>query len=82
MTDLRDQLPIPTPESAAHALRAAREHRHLSQQQLADLIGRSQATVWRHEGGHHIPKLASLIRHAHALGYRLALIPCDDEDQP
>ena len=57
-------------------LRAERERRGLTQQQLGERLGRkTYQSVWQWENGVTSPGLANLREWARALGYDLVLIP-------
>ncbi|WP_370327227.1 helix-turn-helix domain-containing protein [Euzebya sp.] len=57
----------------AGEIRALREARGLSQQQLAEMVGTTQSAIARLEGGHVSPNLKTLDRIADALGVELSL---------
>src|SRR5699024_9373755 len=57
-----------TAEWVAHRIRELRQERGLSQAQLADVLGRTQATVSNWEAGRRIPGLDDLIDIAAAFG--------------
>jgi transcriptional regulator with XRE-family HTH domain len=48
-------------------LRAAREHKFLTQQQLADLAGTSKANISRLESGDQKARMSTIVRLAQAL---------------
>lgn len=54
-------------EKLASNARAARERAGLSQSELADRAGVTQATVSGIETGRHLPRLSSVLKLAHAL---------------
>lgn len=59
--------------SVAELLRAVREHRLLTQQELADLVGVRRAQLGRYEQGKQEPSLVVLRRLLEALGWTLLL---------
>lgn len=65
--------------TVAADLRAARRRAGLTQRQLAERAGTSQAAVARYEGGRTVPDLATLARLLHACGYRLRAEPAPPE---
>lgn len=52
----------------ATALIDARMKAHLTQKELADMMGTTQSVIARLEGGSQLPSMKSLFRYAHALG--------------
>ena len=64
-----------------HTLRCVREEQGLSQRQLGDRMGVSQATVSDFESGESEPKLSTVRRYAHALDVLVThtVRPCSGE---
>jgi transcriptional regulator with XRE-family HTH domain len=60
-------------------LRLRRRELKLSQQAVADLIGTAQSAISELEVGAR-PRLGTLIRWAHALGYDVVLVPREVPD--
>jgi UDP-N-acetylglucosamine 1-carboxyvinyltransferase len=54
-----------------------RQHRGLTQAQVADTLGVSQMAVSRWEHGHRRPTFHDVARWANALGYEVALLRRD-----
>ncbi|MFE3169345.1 helix-turn-helix transcriptional regulator [Streptomyces sp. NPDC059224] len=59
---------LPRRREIGNRIRAAREERGLSQNQLADLIGREYRTILRWEYAQRIPNLEDLLLIADVLG--------------
>lgn len=60
--------------NVAHQLVAAREARHLTQKQLADLAGVGQSEISRIERGQTNPTLETVAKLSRPLGVHLALV--------
>jgi transcriptional regulator with XRE-family HTH domain len=60
-----------------HALIAARVGAGLTQQQLAERVGKPQSTIARWESGRHQPRLDIIEAVARALGCQFAITPDD-----
>ena len=58
-----------------HRLRELREKKHLSQEQLAGIVGTSQPAIARLESGRSVPRVDLLQKIARALELRLDLVP-------
>lgn len=85
VTDLRDQLPagrprivLAVPSDVHAALARLRRENHHTQGTLATYAGVHLVQISDWETASKRPNLASLIKVADALGYRLALIPMED----
>ncbi len=71
---------IRTPMQAGRIVQRLRRQQHRTQAQLADDIGRSQATISRLETGLHQTTLGDLLRALHALDVEVSLN--EDDSQP
>ena len=65
----------PTVQEVARILRAARKARDLSQRELGDRIGLTQAHISRFESGHVDLRLSSLVELSRGLGLEVMLVP-------
>jgi transcriptional regulator with XRE-family HTH domain len=68
---------------AGNLIRLARHDAHLSQRELAQRAGTSQATISAYESGGKSPSLATLVRIIRAAGsdLRIQLVPRDSHDE-
>ncbi len=65
----------PTVQEIARTLRTARASQGLTQRELAERIGLTQAQISRFEGGHVDLRLSSLVELARGAGVEVMLIP-------
>lgn len=65
----------PTVLDLATALRNLRNDRRLSQRELGERIGLTQAQISKIEGGHVDPRLSSVVEFARGVGVEVMLVP-------
>ncbi|MDE2782420.1 MAG: helix-turn-helix transcriptional regulator [Gemmatimonadota bacterium] len=65
----------PTVLDVATVLRSLRKDRSLSQRELGERIGLTQAQISRIEGGRVDPRLSSVVEYARGVGVEVMLVP-------